>query len=163
MRLPPPCGGARDEIEDLLMRSLAALSAVSYKEDTVRTALAAGTSCCAPPTAWPPSPSTCQDRPAGRGRLAKATKKKETTPSHEFFDLAQRLLELRAQATQAYAFQRLALLRAMLEQGSAAQRDAKRRQRVIAFDDMLFNLYDRLNDGASPWLAGALKARSRRR
>ena len=150
----------RAAIEDLLQRSLSALSAVSYKEDSVRTALAS----------WDDLLRTDDGLAAldieapkldllGAAKLAAATKKKQVTPQHEFFDVAQRLLDLRAQAAQALAYARLALLKAMLDEGARAQREAKRRQRVIAFDDMLFNLHDRLTRGDAPWLAGELKKR----
>ncbi len=33
------------------------------------------------------------------------------------------------------------------------------RKRVVAFDDMLFNLHERLTSGDAPWLAGSLRAR----
>jgi exodeoxyribonuclease V beta subunit len=150
----------RAAIEDLLQRSLPALSAVSYKEETLHTAFAgwddllrdddglAALDVVAPKLEL-----------LGAARLAAATKKKQATPLHEFFDVAQRLLDLRAQATQALAYGRLALLKALLDEGTRAQREAKRRQRVIAFDDMLFNLHDRLTRGDSPWLAGELKKR----
>ena len=150
----------RDAIEDLLLRSLGALNATSYKEDSIRTALAS----------WDEllrgdDGATALDVDApkldllGAARLAKGTKSKQVTPQHEFFDVAQHLLELRARATQALAYGRLALLKALLAEGAQAQREAKRRQRVIAFDDMLFNLHDRLTRGDSPWLAGELKKR----
>ena len=150
----------RDAIEDLLLRSLGALNATSYKEDSVRTALAS----------WDEllrgddGPAALDvDAPKldllGAARLAKGTKSKQATPRHEFFDVAQHLLELRARATQALAYGRLALLKALLDEGAQAQREAKRRQRVIAFDDMLFNLHDRLTRGDAPWLAGELRKR----
>ena len=150
----------RDEVEDLLQRSMGALSAVSYKEDSVRTALASWDELLRGEDGL-----TALDIEApklellGAAKLATATKKKQVTPQHEFFDVAQHLLDLRDQATQALAYGRLALLKAMLEEGTRAQREAKRRQRVIAFDDMLFNLHDRLTRGDSPWLAGELKKR----
>jgi exodeoxyribonuclease V beta subunit len=150
----------RDAMEDLLMRSLGSLSAVSYKEETVRAALAgwaellrASDGASALGLA-PPKLDLL-----GAARLAKGTKKKMVTPEHAFFDIAQHIIELREKARGALALQRLALLRQLLAEGAAAQRDAKRRQRVIAFDDMLFNLHERLTDGDSPWLAAALKAR----
>jgi exodeoxyribonuclease V beta subunit len=150
----------RNAIESLLLRSFAALSAVSYKEDSVRVAMAG----------WDELLRADDGLAAldvvaakvdllGAARLAKGTKSKQVTPLHEFFDVAQRLLDLRAQATRALAYSRLALLKALLDEGATAQREAKRRQRVIAFDDMLFNLHDRLVNGQSPWLAGALKTR----
>jgi exodeoxyribonuclease V beta subunit len=150
----------RDAIEDLLMRSQGALSQVSYKEDSLRTALAGwdellrGDDALAALDLAPPKVDLL-----GATRLAKGTKSKQVTPQHEFFDVAQRLLDLRTQATQALAYARLALLRQLLDEGTRAQREAKRRQRVIAFDDMLFNLHDRLTRGDSPWLAGELKKR----
>ena len=152
--------GQRDGVEDLLQRSLGALSAVSYKEETVRTAVASwdellrGDDGLVALDVVVPKLELL-----GAARLAAATKKKQVTPLHEFFDVAQRLLDLRAKATQALAYGRLALLKAMFDEGTRAQREAKRRQRVIAFDDMLFNLHDRLTRGDSPWLAGELKKR----
>jgi exodeoxyribonuclease V beta subunit len=150
----------RDAVEDLLQRSLGALSAVSYKEDSVRTACAGWDELLRGDDGLA---ALAVDAPKlellGAARLAAATKKKQATPSHEFFDVAQRLLDLRAQATRALAYGRLALLKALLDEGTRAQREAKRRQRVIAFDDMLFNLHDRLTRGDSPWLAGELKKR----
>jgi len=150
----------RDAIEDLLHRSMSELSGVSYKEDSVRTALAGWDHVLRDEDGLA---ALDIDAPKlellGAARLAAATKKKHVTPQHEFFDVAQHLLDLRAKATQALAYGRLALLKALLEEGTQAQREAKRRQRVIAFDDMLFNLHDRLTRGDSPWLAGELKKR----
>ncbi len=150
----------RDEIEDLLRRSLPALTGVSYKDESLDVAL----------SGWDELLRGADGVAAldvvaakldllGTARLAKGTKKNQATPSHPFFDLAQALLDLRANAAQALALQRLDLLRRLLEEGSQALRAAKRAQRVIAFDDMLFNLYDRLAGGDSPWLAGTLKKR----
>ena len=152
--------GERTAIDDLLRRSLGALSAVTYKEDTLKATFAAwdellrGDDGLAALDLSPPKLDLLV-----AARLAKGTKKNQVTPRHEFFDVAERLLDLRARATRALAYARLALLRQLLDEGARAQRDAKRRQRVIAFDDMLFNLHDRLTRGDSPWLAGALKTR----
>ena len=90
----------------------------------------------------------------------KARQKKNcAAPEHPFFDAAQHLLDLRAAAERTLALMRLALLRDLLAEGSAALRRAKRQRRVVAFDDMLFNLYERLTSGSAPWLAGSLRAR----
>ena len=150
----------RDEIEDLLQRSMGALSAVSYKEDGVRTALASWDELLRSDDGLAELDVEAPKLELlGAAKLSAATKKKQVTPQHEFFDVAQRLLDLRAGARQALAYGRLALLKAMLAEGTQAQREAKRRQRVIAFDDMLFNLHDQLTRGDSPWLAGELKKR----
>ena len=95
----------------------------------------------------------------GTAKLDKCTKSGRVTPSDPFFALAQAALEARSAAGTAVASQRLALLRALLDQGSEAVRRLKRERRVVAFDDMLFNLHERLTDGASPWLAGELRRR----
>jgi exodeoxyribonuclease V beta subunit len=150
----------RETIRELLFNALPSLDGRSYKEETLRAAIAGWDTILAEVDGMYSLGASAEKLDLlGTEKVFKTQKARKGVPSHEFFDVAQRVLELRAQATQAYAFQRLALLRAMLEQGSTAQRDAKRRQRVIAFDDMLFNLHDRLSDGASPWLAAALKAR----
>lgn len=75
-----------------------------------------------------------------------------------FFDRAQALLDRFAAHRDALELQRLRLLRELLDEAPAALRRAKREQRVLGFDDMLFNLYERL---ASP--GGAALARLLRR
>ncbi len=99
------------------------------------------------------------DKVALFGRTKMKPNKGQRAPEHAFFDAAQRWLDLRAASEQALALQRLALLRDLLDQGGAALRCAKQRQRVVAFDDMLFNLHDKLTGGGAPWLAGSLRAR----
>jgi len=49
--------------------------------------------------------------------------------------------------------------RILLRLGPGAVRAAKRRRRVIAYDDMLYNLYEALTGGRLPWLAEALRSR----
>ncbi len=92
--------------------------------------------------------------------LAAKTKKNQAPPGqHAFFGLAQRLLDQREQSLQALELARLRLLRDLLRDGPAALRDAKREQRVISFDDMLLNLYERLSGDTGRGLAAALRAR----
>ena len=93
------------------------------------------------------------------GRLQDGTKKGCTTPAHPFFAAAQSLLDARELASDALRRARLRLLRELLEQGSTALREAKRRRRVVAFDDMLFNLHERLAGDGAATLAAALRAR----
>ena len=87
----------------------------------------------------------------------KPNKGKAEVQSHVFFDLAERWLALREATDSGLAMARMRLLRDLLTKAPAALRQAKRERRVIAFDDMLFNLHQRL--GSSPWLAEALRAR----
>ncbi|MDP1534063.1 MAG: UvrD-helicase domain-containing protein, partial [Rubrivivax sp.] len=86
-------------------------------------------------------------------------KGKAPVQPHDFFDCAQALLDLRDAAGQALALARLQLLRQLLEDGPPALRRAKRERRVIAFDDMLFNLHQRLQGAAGQPLADALRQR----
>jgi exodeoxyribonuclease V beta subunit len=79
--------------------------------------------------------------------------------SHPFFALAEQVLDLRQAADTALDLDRLRLLRALLTDGPAALRELKRERRVIAFDDMLYNLHERLTSSDSPDLAATLKAR----
>jgi exodeoxyribonuclease V beta subunit len=95
----------------------------------------------------------------GREKLDAGAKKGHAAPVHAFFDAAQALLDARAAAAPGLDLARLALLRRLLDEGSAALRADKRQRRVVAFDDMLFNLHQRLHDAATPALAAALRAR----
>lgn len=83
-------------------------------------------------------------------------------PPHLFFEQAQQLLALRAELQQQLAQARLRLLRQWLHEGPQRLRALKRERRVLAFDDLLFNLHERLQpgkDGAAPTvLASALRA-----
>jgi len=78
---------------------------------------------------------------------------------HPFFALAEQVLALRQAADTALDLDRLRLLRTLLSDGPAALRLLKRDRRVIAFDDMLYNLHERLTSKDSPDLAATLKAR----
>jgi exodeoxyribonuclease V beta subunit len=102
----------------------------------------------------------------GTAMLVRRAKKGQTAPAHPFFDTAQALLDAMAANDRALRLARLRLLRDLLHDGAERQRQAKRAQRVVAFDDMLANLHQRLcpgpdgADGASaPGLAAALRQR----
>ena len=92
-------------------------------------------------------------------RRLKPTAKKSIAAYHPFFALAEQLIELRQGADAALDLDRLRLLRALLTDGPVALRQLKRERRVVAFDDMLYNLHERLTSLDSPWLAATLKAR----
>jgi exodeoxyribonuclease V beta subunit len=154
-------GAAHEEIVALLWRAWEAdLAQNVYNEGALRTAIGTWRDLLAEPDALAARAQVGEKLDLlGAARLAAGTKKKATTPRHAFFDLAQALVDARVAIDEALERQRLALLRTMLEEGAAAQRAAKRRQRVVAFDDMLSNLHERLAGDGATWLAGALRAR----
>jgi exodeoxyribonuclease V beta subunit len=78
---------------------------------------------------------------------------------HAFHDLAQALLEQRGQARAALSLCRTRVLRELLAAGPDALRSAKRSRRVMSFDDLLYNLHERLTNGRYPWLAPLLRSR----
>lgn len=92
---------------------------------------------------------------------AKLQPKKGQAPvaPHPFFALAEALLEARTQLLSALALERQRLLRDLLEEAPAQIRQARREGRVVTFDDMLFNLHQRLAGAGGPALAQALRAR----
>jgi len=150
----------RERLAELLESALEHLDGRSYKPDSLRTALASWDDVLRHDDGIAALASQPDKLDLlTRDRVFKTAKAKKGVPPHEFFDVAQRLVDLRNAATQALDYARLALLRDLLAEGADAQRQAKRRQRVIAFDDMLFNLHERLTNGQSPWLAGELKKR----
>jgi exodeoxyribonuclease V beta subunit len=78
---------------------------------------------------------------------------------HEFFHLAEALLDLRAAARPSLHVLRCRLLRELLAGGPEALRIAKRTRRVMSFDDLLCNLHERLMGDQYPWLAPLLRSR----
>jgi exodeoxyribonuclease V beta subunit len=92
--------------------------------------------------------------------LASRTNKGRQPPTASpFFVLATALLAEKRRLRIAAGRARLELLRRLVTEGPRVVRDTKSRRRLLSFDDMLFNLYERLTDGRFPELAGQLRAR----
>ena len=91
--------------------------------------------------------------------MLRPNKGKAGPAHHPFHDLAQALLDADAAWQHSAELARLALLRALLDQGPDALRAAKRTQRVLGFDDMLLNLHERLQGAGGDALAARLRAR----
>jgi exodeoxyribonuclease V beta subunit len=146
---------ARDALRDLMTRSLPALNAQSYKPATVEMAFAEWDRYFEAGDALVP--------PAGKAELLAAStlgrrvKKAAAAPEHPFFALADTLLDAARSAGEAHARAWLGLLRDWLAWAPGALASAKRRERVVSFDDLLSNLHGAL--GAHPWLARALAER----
>ena len=149
-----------DTITDTLLAGLKQLNGSTYRQDGVRTAQAGWQSVLA--GAQPPASTAAQPPKLalfGSTQLAARVKKGLAPPTHAFFDAAQTLLDaLTTQQTQ-LAMARLRLLRQLLTAGAEQLREAKRSRRVVAFDDMLFTLHQRLSDGHGAALAAALLKR----
>ena len=101
----------------------------------------------------------------GRARLFSAaylalkTNKGGITPRHPFFDAARTLRDLREEMEAQLERLRLRLLRQMADETLVQLRAKKRAQRVIGFDDILYNAWDALCNAARPWLAAELRNR----
>jgi exodeoxyribonuclease V beta subunit len=150
----------RDEALRTLTTGLSRLNGTTYKTDAVQAAAQGWDALLARP--MPPAPGAAlPDKLAllGSSLMQQRAKKDQAPPTHAFFDAAQALLNALASAERRLRLARLRLLRNLLTDGALRLRQAKREHRVVAFDDMLFNLYDRLHGGEAPGLAAALRAR----
>ncbi|NKE64844.1 exodeoxyribonuclease V subunit beta [Ramlibacter sp. RBP-2] len=78
---------------------------------------------------------------------------------HDFFAAAQALLDEWSALRERLERARMVLWRKVAEEGPVALRARKRERRVVAFDDMLFNLHERLHDGRGAGLAVTLRER----
>ncbi len=150
--------GAAAEIAAIVQDALPRLPKPHYTAETLQASLQSWQRLAARSAL----PDTLADFAAldllGSARLQ--AKKGHAPPApHAFFAAAQRLLDRLQQRSQALELQRLRLLRELLEDGPAALRRAKREQRVLGFDDMLFNLHQRLAAPGGATLAGALRRR----
>jgi exodeoxyribonuclease V beta subunit len=95
----------------------------------------------------------------GSRLLQAKTKKGRTTPVHAFFDAAQAVLDSRAAFALANERARLRLLRDLLDEGGAELRLNKAARRVLSFDDLLFQLHQRLTGDGAAALRTGLRAR----
>lgn len=146
-----------EEIIQVLLNKLSQLNANSYKEAGVRTGaqeweelFRTGAPLAIPGEKYQLFTSAT---------LKLRTKSKCTTPVDPFFDQAETYLEQRKNLAEQLALARLRLIRALLQEAGEGLRELKRARRVVSFDDMLFNLHERLSNGAYPWLAESIRTR----
>ncbi len=150
----------RDAIVQCVMDSLPALKATIYKPESIASAASGWDKLLQSQDAV----AALEHEPEkidllGQTRLQGGTKKAQTTPTHAFLGAAQALLDVRTSCGQTVKIARLRLLRDLMTEAGSALRADKRQRRVVAFDDMLFNLHERLTGGDAPWLAGSLRER----
>jgi exodeoxyribonuclease V beta subunit len=146
----------REAILGSVLDALPGLNGTSYKPASVASAAAGWDALLGQADALAPSVKDDKLALLTTAKL-KPNKGKPPPRPHPFFDLASSLLALREAAAQSLALDRLSLLRDLLAEGPVELRQAKRARRVVAFDDMLFNLHERLTQ--SPGLPAALRAR----
>ncbi|MCC9595239.1 MULTISPECIES: exodeoxyribonuclease V subunit beta [unclassified Rubrivivax] len=152
----------REAVLAAVHEALPRLPANRYKPDSVATAARCWDEIAAAPSALlAPSDKLLDKGKAALLGAAKLQPKKGLAPPapHAFFEAADALLEALAAARAALEVERLRLVRRLLEDAPERLRALKRERRVLAFDDMLQNLHERLTGGACPQLAAALKAR----
>ncbi len=93
------------------------------------------------------------------GMLIKKTNKNKTTPSHRFFTLAEAYLTKREEHVESMFLARCRLLKTLFVEGTQQLQSLKRARQVVAFNDMLGNLHERLLHPDYPWLAAAIRTR----
>ena len=91
--------------------------------------------------------------------LSARTKNRCTTPSHAFFAHAEAYLTLRKQLEHSMFLARCRLLERLFAEGSLQLQTLKRSRQVVAFNDMLSNLQERLEHPDYPWLATSIRSR----
>jgi len=93
------------------------------------------------------------------GSLARKTNKKCITPTHDFFLHAEAYLAQRDDLEQSLFRARCRLIQQLFTAGSKQLRLLKRSRKVVAFNDMLANVHERLHHADYPWLPGAIRTR----
>ena len=157
--------GQRDQIVERVLDALPRLNANSYKAERVREAAAVWDELLAPdnalaaPLKLKKEDRTKADLLTAASLASKLKRGQVPCAAHPFFDAADALLQERNSADDLLKVARLRLLRRLVEEGPLAVRQAKRERHVIGFDDMLFNLHERLGSGECPWLPEALRQR----
>lgn len=147
----------RETIVGLLLGSLASLSGQTYKDSSVNEGAAQ----------WDElfRTSECLAALGKNLRLYRDSvlhgrkKKGGTPPGHAFFTAAECFLSLRERIDTELAVRRLRLIQKLFQEAGSEWRESKRSRRVVSFDDMLFNVHERLASGRYPWLSASLKAR----
>ena len=148
----------RAEIVALLRGSAAALNASRYGARRIDEAVAAW-------DAWLDGGDPAASFDDARARLLStrtleaAAKKGAKAPEHAFFAQADALLAARSAVDDDLELARLALLRELGATVVPALRRLKRDRRLVAFDDMLYNLYAALESAQRPGLANALRTK----
>jgi exodeoxyribonuclease V beta subunit len=147
----------RDDINALLGRALTQLSATTYNPDSLAAAAAHWDDLCRDddPLATPGKKA----RLFRLSQLALRTKKKCITPSHDFFIHAETYMAQRDAHEHSLFLARCRLLKTLFAEGTAQLRTLKRSRQVVAFNDMLANVHERLHHPDYPGLEESIRTR----
>ncbi len=150
---------ARSEILKLLNQSLGILNNNSYKEKTIQTAAAGYDFLLEANNPLAGHTDNLKLDLLRSSIVTKRTKGKNQPPQHPFFDTAENLAIEREKLEAQLENARLAIIRQLLESAPETIRHRKRERRLLAYDDLLFNLHDALKSEQYPWLVELLRQR----
>lgn len=148
----------RTVIQACVQESLPNLNKRTYTEDSIRSAFATWDAAFAMGQAvalFELGPHA--DRLSGS--KYKPNAKAAPCKPHDFFDRAKELLDAWKTFLSTTKHARMELLRNLVDDGIPQLRALKRERRVVAFDDMLFNLNERLEGDRDGSLSNALRHR----
>ena len=150
--------GARADIVGAVQEALPRLNKTSYHAASLAAAAAAWDQLLAAPSVDAADFQLARLDLLTTPRLQ--PRKGQAPPAPQaFFDTAATLLAVQAQRADALAVQRRQLLRRLLAEAPAALRALKRERRVLAFDDLLHDLHQRLAGPGGAALARTLRER----
>ncbi len=147
----------KTEIEALLHAALSQLNGSTYKRASLLEAAAHWDRLCCDEDAF-----AAMGTKAGLFRssmLAEKTKKNCITPTHEFFRHAEAYCRAREALDGSLYLARCRLLKRLFGEASLRLQSLKRSRQVVAFNDMLANVHERLENADYPWLAASIRTR----
>ena len=147
----------REDIFEIMTSSSADLNQQRYKPSAIESAFGAFDRLFATGDPLGMVDSVGKTELLTTSKLGASTKKDRTAPEHFFFGLAEKLV-VECQQTEAdLSIAWLRLLKRFLEETVASLKTKKQEKRVVAFDDMLIDLYKALHNPDLPWLSDVLR------
>ncbi len=147
----------REDIFEIMTSSSADLNQQRYKPSAIESAFGAFDRLFATGDPLGMVDSVGKTELLTTSKLGASTKKDRTAPEHFFFGLAEKLV-VECQQTEAdLSMAWLRLLKRFLEETVASLKTKKQEKRVVAFDDMLIDLYKALHNPDLPWLSDVLR------
>jgi exodeoxyribonuclease V beta subunit len=149
---------SRNEILACVAEALPRLNGTIWRQGTLETAAEQWDAvlASADPNAWPPTEGKLKNLTP---ECLKPKAKLAACGQHDFFAAAQAVLESWKSLEERLNLARFVLLRQLAEQGPDQLRERKRERRVVAFDDMLFNLHQQLHGERGAELGATLRQR----